>query len=265
MTLIRSPRRPRKTNRWPLLRIALQRLLHQQRQAGKALAHVDMARRQPDPYAARNRDHSPVLVFDEAGGEPNRSTTSRMRARARASISASIRITRLPDSSISTQRFARKNGRRRQRPDPAPVPHEVGPRATTPPQAGRSGLDHAHPTVTSGSNGRSMTDRHRADGRRRRRWRLSPAPPSRSPPSGLSASADGGRHPEPDQSDGRSRGYPHCLLRGHHTTPQNNDLTPSPQGGSRRRNTGRRRKRALTLLSLVSVPRSRVSQTCCNR
>ncbi|MEX6509196.1 hypothetical protein AB5S17_22975, partial [Jiella sp. M17.18] len=38
-------------------------------------------------------------------------------------------------------------------------------------------------------------------------------------------------------SYGRSRGYPHCLLRGHHTTPQNNDLTPSPQGGSRRRNT----------------------------
>ena len=41
----------------PAVRIAPERLLHQQRQAVKALAHVGVAGRQPHPHAARNRDH----------------------------------------------------------------------------------------------------------------------------------------------------------------------------------------------------------------
>src|SRR5215211_9527913 len=39
------------------VRIALERLLHQQRQAIEALAHVGMTGRQPHPRASRQRDH----------------------------------------------------------------------------------------------------------------------------------------------------------------------------------------------------------------
>ena len=52
--LIRSPRRPRKTNRWPAVRIALEHLLHLQRQAVHAPAHVGVAGRQPDPRPTGN-------------------------------------------------------------------------------------------------------------------------------------------------------------------------------------------------------------------
>jgi len=38
-------------------RILFQGLLNLQSQAGKAAAHVRVARREPDPHAARNRDH----------------------------------------------------------------------------------------------------------------------------------------------------------------------------------------------------------------
>src|SRR5688572_1577839 len=41
----------------PAVRIALERLLHQQRQAIKPLAHVGVTGRQPNPRAARDRDH----------------------------------------------------------------------------------------------------------------------------------------------------------------------------------------------------------------
>ena len=51
--LDRSPRLPRKTNRWPAVRIGLQRLLHQQRQARKAAPHVGVAGRQPHAHASR--------------------------------------------------------------------------------------------------------------------------------------------------------------------------------------------------------------------
>ena len=47
-TLIRSPRRPRKTNRWAIVRITLQRLLDQQGQTVEALAHIGVPGRQPD-------------------------------------------------------------------------------------------------------------------------------------------------------------------------------------------------------------------------
>src|SRR5665213_2365832 len=55
-TLISEPRRPRNTKRLPLW-IAMQRLLHQQRQPVKTLAHVGMVGGQPDLHAARDRDH----------------------------------------------------------------------------------------------------------------------------------------------------------------------------------------------------------------
>src|SRR5438552_12657842 len=48
------------------VRIALERLLHHQRQAIKTLAHVGVAGRQPDPRAARDRDHRRRLPFASA-------------------------------------------------------------------------------------------------------------------------------------------------------------------------------------------------------
>src|SRR5579859_31988 len=48
------------------VRIALERLLNQQRQPIKALAHVGMARRQPDPGTGRSRDHRRRLPFVSA-------------------------------------------------------------------------------------------------------------------------------------------------------------------------------------------------------
>src|SRR5262245_49103723 len=48
------------------MRIAPERLLHQQRQAIKALAHVGVAGRQPDPRAARDRDHRARSPFASA-------------------------------------------------------------------------------------------------------------------------------------------------------------------------------------------------------
>src|SRR5258705_7594680 len=48
------------------MRIVPERLLHQERQAIKALAHVRMAGRQPNPRATRNRDHCRRLPFASA-------------------------------------------------------------------------------------------------------------------------------------------------------------------------------------------------------
>ena len=46
-----------------IVRIALERLLHQQRQAIEALAHVRMAGRQPNLHATRHRDHRRCSAF----------------------------------------------------------------------------------------------------------------------------------------------------------------------------------------------------------
>src|SRR3954454_319973 len=48
------------------VRIAPEQLLHPQRQAVKALAHVGMTGRQPDPCAAWDRDHHRRLLFATA-------------------------------------------------------------------------------------------------------------------------------------------------------------------------------------------------------
>src|ERR1051326_8453878 len=45
------------------VRITLQLLLHQQRKAIEALAHVGMAGRNPHPHAARDRDHRGRAIF----------------------------------------------------------------------------------------------------------------------------------------------------------------------------------------------------------
>src|SRR5256885_14375835 len=50
----------------PAVRITLERLLYQQGQAIEALAHVGVAGRQPDPRAARDRDHGRRLLFASA-------------------------------------------------------------------------------------------------------------------------------------------------------------------------------------------------------
>jgi hypothetical protein len=50
----------------PAVWITLERLLHQQRQAIKALAHVGVAGRQPNPRAARGGDHRRRLSFASA-------------------------------------------------------------------------------------------------------------------------------------------------------------------------------------------------------
>src|SRR5262245_29022577 len=50
----------------PAVRITPQRLLHQQRQTIKALAHIRVAGRQPNPRAARDRDHRRPLPLASA-------------------------------------------------------------------------------------------------------------------------------------------------------------------------------------------------------
>src|SRR5262249_51346706 len=50
----------------PAMRIAPERLLHQQRQAIKSLAHIGMTGRQPDPRAARDRNHRARSPFASA-------------------------------------------------------------------------------------------------------------------------------------------------------------------------------------------------------
>src|SRR3974390_713857 len=47
----------------PAMGIAPQRLLHDERKARKALAHVRAARHQPDARVARNRNHRCVSAF----------------------------------------------------------------------------------------------------------------------------------------------------------------------------------------------------------
>src|ERR1700729_1799098 len=47
-------------------RVALQHLLHLERQAGKALPHVGVPRGQPHPHAGRNLNHRRRSVFASA-------------------------------------------------------------------------------------------------------------------------------------------------------------------------------------------------------
>src|ERR1700693_3794256 len=54
---------PTEHEQMPAVRITLERLLHQQRQAIKAFAHVGVAARQPDPRAVWGRDHRRRLLF----------------------------------------------------------------------------------------------------------------------------------------------------------------------------------------------------------
>ena len=91
ITLIRSPRRPQKQNKWPPYGSRFSVSWTNKTQARESFAHVGMASRQPNPNAARNGDHL------------RQSTTSRMRASASASIPASTRIVRPPASSISSR------------------------------------------------------------------------------------------------------------------------------------------------------------------
>ena len=62
-------------------RIAPQYLLHLQRQAGKALPHIRVARRQPYPHAARNWDHgsvsSPRMIRSRVSTSTSQSTITR--------------------------------------------------------------------------------------------------------------------------------------------------------------------------------------------
>jgi hypothetical protein len=70
------------------MRISLQTLLHETREAREAAPHVGMTRRKPNPHVARDRDH-------------RRSRTSSTRANASASTCASTRMRRRLPRSIS--------------------------------------------------------------------------------------------------------------------------------------------------------------------
>src|SRR6516162_6682455 len=72
-------------------RIAMQHLLHLQRQRGEAFAHVGVARRQPHPNSRRDRNH-------------RRSRTSMRRPSASTSMPASTMIRRPLVNSISIRR-----------------------------------------------------------------------------------------------------------------------------------------------------------------
>src|SRR5262249_40420885 len=109
----------------PAMRIAPQRLLHQQRQAVEALAHVRPARRQPHPDTARNRDH-------------RRSSTPITRASA-AAPTVSSTITRYPLVSTISMRPVAPLGAELRR------PASLSSRGTRGPASG---------AVTSGSLGR---------------------------------------------------------------------------------------------------------------
>src|SRR5262245_9129507 len=77
----------------PIVRIPLKHLLHQQRQAIKALAHIGVAGRQPHPRATRDRDHRRLLPFASAlisAATVETSTTPLIRIRPPPANSISI-------------------------------------------------------------------------------------------------------------------------------------------------------------------------------
>src|SRR5271156_2054218 len=70
------------------MRIALQRLLHDQRQPIEALAHVGVACRQPHPNARGDRDHRRVNVLTtRASAVASTSTPTMIRSPLESTIS----------------------------------------------------------------------------------------------------------------------------------------------------------------------------------
>src|SRR3954468_5354097 len=63
------------------VRITPERLLHEQRQAIEAFAHVRVARGQPDPHAGRNRDHRRPTRMPRTATRVSRSTGPAIRTR----------------------------------------------------------------------------------------------------------------------------------------------------------------------------------------
>src|SRR4051794_34832201 len=63
------------------VRITPERLLHEQRQAIEAFAHVRVARGQPDPHAGRNRDHRRPTKMPRTATMVSRSTGPAIRTR----------------------------------------------------------------------------------------------------------------------------------------------------------------------------------------
>src|SRR5262249_21119785 len=76
------------------VRIALERLLHQQRQAIKTLPHVGMAARQPNSRTSRDQDHPRRLLFVSAfiSADTVKASTSPL-IRIRPPLANSISIT----------------------------------------------------------------------------------------------------------------------------------------------------------------------------
>src|SRR3954452_14009949 len=71
------------------VRIALEHLLHQERQPVHALAHVGAAGSEPDPCAARERDHHPAMPRSAAATTAG-STAPEIRTRSPRASSTSI-------------------------------------------------------------------------------------------------------------------------------------------------------------------------------
>src|SRR6266702_1390384 len=93
----------------PVVRISLERLLHQQRQPIEPLAHVGVPSRQPNLHACRKRDHRPHPSSTSASaatraGAISSATRSRRPLRSTTSITAApaLRATRAPPPSNPT-------------------------------------------------------------------------------------------------------------------------------------------------------------------
>src|SRR5438067_4502302 len=78
----------------PAVWVALEGLLDQERQAIKTLAHVGVAGRQPDPRAARDRDHRRRLLLASTfiSADTVRASTGPV-IRIRPPVASSISIT----------------------------------------------------------------------------------------------------------------------------------------------------------------------------
>ena len=84
----------------PAVRVTLERLLHQQRQAIEALAHIGVTARQPNPGAARRWNHRCRLPFARAfirADTVEAATDPKIRMRSPPANSISIRPGRSKD------------------------------------------------------------------------------------------------------------------------------------------------------------------------
>src|SRR5215469_11433763 len=105
-----------KHKKLPAVRIALELLLHQERQAVEASPHVGMARRQPHPDAGRKRDHdrrSFAASAPTAADTVAASTAPVIRSRVPSASSISITPTGAgsPDAAVSAMiRTGAKSG-----------------------------------------------------------------------------------------------------------------------------------------------------------